>query len=72
MSGVASLDLDHLLKLRLVVARHGEMDLAGWWNTNGMLGRHGAIALKRGFPRTHFFVQACVVFAVARSRSLYS
>ena len=39
------ISLDRLLKLRLVVARHGEMDRAGWWNTNGMLGRHGAIAL---------------------------
>ena len=29
----APLDLDRLLRLRLVVARHGEMDLAEWWNT---------------------------------------
>ena len=62
------IDLDRLLKLRLVVARHGEMDRAGWWNTNGMLGRYGAIALERGLPRTHRFAQARVVFAVARSR----
>jgi len=40
-----TIDLDRLLKLRLVVARHGEMDRAGWWNTNGMLGRYGGIAL---------------------------
>ena len=53
---------------RLVVARHGEMDRAGWWNTNGMLGRYGAIALERGLPRTHRFAQARVVFAVARAR----
>jgi hypothetical protein len=25
-------DVDRLLKLRLVVARFGEMDLAKWWN----------------------------------------
>jgi hypothetical protein len=62
------IDLDRLLKLRLVVARHGEMDRAGWWNTNGMLGRHGTIALHRGLPRTHRFAQARVVFAVARAR----
>jgi hypothetical protein len=62
------LDLDRLLKLRLVVARHGEMDRAAWWNTNGMLGRYGAIALKRGLPRTYRFAQARGVFAVARSR----
>lgn len=62
------IDLDRLLKLRLIVARHGEMDRAAWWNTEGMLGRHGAIALQRGLPRTHRFAQARVVFAVARSR----
>ncbi len=64
----APIDLDRLFKLRLVVARHGEMDRAGWWNSNGMLGRYGAIALERGLPRTHRFAQARVVFAVARSR----
>jgi hypothetical protein len=62
------IDLDRLLKLRLVVARHGEMDRAGWWNTSGMLGRYGAIALARGLPRTHRFAQARVVFSVAKSR----
>ena len=66
--GPAVIDLDRLLKLRLVVARHGEMDRAAWWNTRGMLGRHGAIALMRGLPRTHGFAQARVVFTVARSR----
>jgi hypothetical protein len=63
-----TVDLDRLLKLRLVVARHGEMDAARWWNTQGMLGRRGAVVLKRGFPATHYFAQARVVFAVARSR----
>ena len=61
-------DLTRLLKLRLVVGRVGEMDLARWWNTNGMLGPRGATVLRRGFPRTHFFAQASVVFAVARTR----
>ena len=64
----ASLNLDHLFRLRLVVARVGEMDLARWWNTRGMLGRYGAMALKRGFPATHYFAQTRVVFAVARAR----
>ncbi|MBI4818833.1 MAG: hypothetical protein HY791_21360 [Deltaproteobacteria bacterium] len=41
------LELDRLLKLRLVVARFGEMDVAKWWNTKGQLGRR--------FPRTHRF-----------------
>src|SRR4051794_29448604 len=61
-------DLDRLLKLRLVVARFGEMDLAKWWNTKGQLGRLGAAALRRGFPRTHHFAQARSVFAVAARR----
>jgi hypothetical protein len=62
------LDLDQLLKLRLVVARVGEMDLARWWNTQGMLGPRGAAALRRGLPRTHYFAQARVVFTVAGAR----
>ncbi|HZS37341.1 MAG TPA: BrxE family protein [Polyangia bacterium] len=64
----SELDLDRLLKLRLVVARFGEMDLARWWNTSGQLGRLGAAALRRGFPRTHRFAQARSVFAVAAQR----
>ncbi len=62
------MDLDRLLKLRLLVARFGEMDLARWWNTKGQLGRLGAAALRRGFPRTHRFAQARSVFAVAAHR----
>lgn len=61
-------NLDRLLKLRLVVARFGEMDRARWWNTSGQLGRVGALALQRGFPRTHRFAQARAVFAVAAHR----
>jgi hypothetical protein len=41
-------DVNRLLKLRLVVARFGEMDLAKWWNTKGRLARFGAVALQRG------------------------
>lgn len=62
------IDLDRLLKLRLVVARFGEMDLAKWWNSRGQLGRLGAAAIRRGFPRTHYFAQARSVFAVAAHR----
>lgn len=61
-------DFDRLLKFRLVVARIGEMDLAKWWNTRGQLGRLGSAAVRRGFPRTHFFAQARSVFAVAGFR----
>src|SRR5271155_1570753 len=63
-----TLNFDRLLKLRLIVARFGEMDLAKWWNTRGQLGRLGAAATRRGFPRTHYFAQARSVFAVAAYR----
>ena len=64
----ARIDFDRLLKLRLVVARVGEMDLAKWWNTRGQLSRLGTAAVRRGFPRTHYFAQARSVFAVAGYR----
>src|SRR5262245_7619453 len=62
------LNLELLMKLRLVVARFGEMDIAKWWNTKGQLGPLGTAALRRGFPRTHRFAQARSVFAVAAHR----
>lgn len=70
---MATLSFEHLFKLRLVVARYGEMDGAKWWNTQGILGRYGAMALSRGFPRTHRFAQAGIAFSVAahRCRDLY-
>lgn len=63
-----TLDLERLFKLRVAVARVGEMDLAQWWNTKGQLGPLGAAALRRGLPRTHHFAQARSVFAVAAHR----
>jgi hypothetical protein len=63
-----ALSYDRLLKLRLIVARFGEMDLAKWWNTRGQLGRLGTAAVRRGFPRTHYFAQARSVFVVAAHR----
>jgi hypothetical protein len=62
------LDLKSLFRLRVAVARYGEMDSAKWWNTRGQLGTLGAAALRRGFPRTHWFAQARSVFAVAAHR----
>jgi hypothetical protein len=62
------INFDRLLKLRLIVARFGEMDLAKWWNTRGQLGRLGTAAIRRGFPRTHYFAQARSVCAVAAHR----
>lgn len=69
-----SIDFDRLLRLRLVVARYGEMDAARWWNTGdaarrtALLGRAGSVLMSRGFPRTHRFAQARLVFEVARVR----
>jgi hypothetical protein len=68
MVAEAGIDFDRLLKLRLIVARFGEMDIGKWWNTRGQLGRLGAAATRRGFPRTHCFAQARSVFAVAAHR----
>jgi len=62
-------DVRHLMKLRLVVARLGEMDQSRWWNTKGMLANVGALALSRGFSKSHVFARARAVFAVAASRS---
>ena len=62
------IDLEWLLRVRVVVARCGEMDAMKWWNTNGQLGPLGAKVIQRGFPRTHYFAQARSVFAVAASR----
>ena len=64
---------ERVMKLRLVVARVGEMDLARWWNTNGQLGSLGTAVARRGFRRTHYFAQARSVFAVAayRCREVY-
>lgn len=56
------------MKIRVAVARCGEMDVAKWWNTTGQLGSLGARMLSRGLPRTHHFAQARSVFAVAAHR----
>lgn len=63
-----TLNYERLLKLRLIIARLGEMDNAGWWNTKGLLSSSGTFVFRRGFPTTHPFAQARTVFAVAASR----
>lgn len=68
MSGAQIIDFERLLKLRVVVARFGELDVARWWNSNGQLGRLGAVVLRRGFSRTYRFAQARSVFAIAAQR----
>jgi hypothetical protein len=73
-ASLPTIDFDRLLRLRLVVARYGEMDAGRWWNTGdasrrtALLGRAGSILMSRGFPRTHRFAQARLVFEVARAR----
>jgi len=65
---MAEMCAGHLFKLRLVVGRVGELDIARWWNTEGQLGSLGASVIRRGFVRTHYFAQARTVFAVAAQR----
>lgn len=60
--------LNHILKLRIAVGRHGEMDRAEWWNSRGIMGSKGGVVLERGFPRTHPLVQARIAFSVAEDR----
>lgn len=62
------LDYDWLFKVRVAIARCGEMDLARWWNAGKQLGAAGSSVLKRGFPRTHYFAQARSVMAIASHR----
>ena len=64
-----SIDLTRLFRLRAAVARFGEMDGAGWWNTQGVLGARGAAVYKRGLRETHFLARVRVVTAVAAERS---
>lgn len=62
------LSLEKLFQIRTVVARFGELDVARWWNSNGQLGRLGAVVLRRGFSRTYRFAQARSVFAIAAQK----
>jgi hypothetical protein len=63
------IDLKHVFRLRAAVGRFGEMDGAGWWNTQGVLGARGAAVYKRGQPRTHLLARVRVISAVAAERS---
>jgi len=67
MSRLTNDDLDRLLKLRVIVARFGEMDMAKRWNTNGQLGPLGSSTVRRGLPRTHHFAQAPACWFTKRS-----
>ena len=66
---VELIDITAIAKLRLAVARFGEMDRSKWWNTKGLLSRIGELAISRGFPKTHVFARCRAAFAVASSRS---
>jgi hypothetical protein len=68
MVGQQGLNFEKLLKLRIVVARLGELDVSRWWNSNGQLGRLGASVLRRGFARTYRFAQARSVVAIAAQK----
>lgn len=72
-TATTKIDFDRLFRLRLVVARYGEMDAVRWGNTRdaarrtALQGRSGSILMSRGFPRTHRFAQARLVFEVSRA-----
>ncbi len=73
-SSRSTIDLDRLLRLRVAIARIGEMDNAAWWNTRGLLSTTGASVFRRGFPRTRVFAQARAAIGVAavRCQEVYS
>lgn len=45
------------------------MDRSKWWNTKGILGPVGKLALSRGFPKSQIFARSRAAFAVAAVRS---
>ena len=55
-----------VLVARLLIARLGEADVQGWWQTDGVLGPDGAFVGRRVLPLTHPTARARVVLAVAR------
>ena len=55
-----------VLVARLHIARLGEADAQGWWQTDGVLGPDGAFVGRRVLPLTHPTARARVVLAVAR------
>jgi hypothetical protein len=63
------MDLNRIATLRIAIARCGEMDRLRWWNTKGLLGRVGELAISRGFPGTHVFARSRAAFSVAAARS---
>jgi len=71
---MALLNPELLFKCRLIVGRYGEMDIARWWNTSGILSVLGSKVASRGLPRTDFYGRARALFAVAthRTRELFS
>ena len=69
-SFVDNLDLNWLLRARLLIGRFGETDVFGWWRTDGVLGQDGAFVGPRVVPKTHATARARIVFAVARHACL--
>jgi hypothetical protein len=66
---MSGLNPEILFKCRLIVGRYGEMDIARWWNTTGILSTLGSKVASRGLPRTEFYGRARVLFAVASQRT---
>jgi hypothetical protein len=70
------IDFDRLLRVRLVVGRHGEMDAGRWWNTGdaarrtALLGRAGSVLIEppRASRRLVGLSQAAMVARLSNCR----
>jgi hypothetical protein len=66
---MTEINLESLFYCRLIVGRYGEMDIARWWNTSGILSSLGSKVASRGLPRTEYYGRARALFAVAQQRT---
>lgn len=66
IGALAEDEAHRVLVARLYIARLGEADVQGWWQTDGVLGSDGAYVGRRVLPLTHATARARVVLAVAR------
>ena len=66
---MSRLNPEILFRCRLIVGRYGEMDIAKWWNTSGILSPLGRKVASRGLPRTEFYGRARAIFVVAAHRT---
>jgi len=66
---MSELNPELLFQCRLIIGRYGEMDIARWWNTSGILSSLASKVASRGMPRTEFYARSRALFAVAAQRT---